>query len=491
MSCDAEANRLMIGRWVCGKNWTVTCPNGLQHSANPNDTTISISGYIQPIRGDGAADGLYQYSGPSDSGYQALLKEAKRIRRELMSLVEYQRDMRRPVLIWLESDLFERCMAIPLAVDITVEKFALNNRGPDGAFLSNGIKYKIDFERVGGESEIEFESRIISSMRPTYWTFPIGAPSFRSGLWAPPAEADLTAYTNNAGFARGVALCDGSATNMRVFREIPQTASLPMGRVDARRWKVDFESDPLALQKGAVTIWTEGVNNVWDPTKPLGRVAVGRWVPDHGKVIPPDWWELENGIIRLRQWTDGVVAGFAIQSFYGGVWSPFRSFHLFENGNGTPIIVWKDMQILRNDEEDCAIRFVGSTTNDYMTDRRTVLDISLRRGARHLEMVASYPDSSNNGFALRGIAGASNHTIFSQIGVRGNNPIGGWRFPVMTPQSLTDWDLNNGIYNRNTNRIRWAIGATPPGFTSGGIEGWENIEADYLAATNESVHTVR
>ena len=491
MGCDAEANRLIIGRWVCGKNWTVTCPDGLQHSANPDDTTFSISGYMQPIRGDGSADAMYRYSGPDDPDYQTLLREAKRIRRELMALVEYQRDMRRPVLIWLESDEFERCMAVPKAVDITVDKFSLNNIGPDGTFLSNGIRYKLDFERIGGESEIEFESRIVASFRSNYWSLPFGGPSYQNGMWAPPVEADLTAYTNNAGFARSVALCDGSAKNVRVFREIPRTATLPMGRVDARRWKVDFESDPLALQKGASTIWVDGVNNVWDVSKPLGRVAIGRWVPDHGKVIPPDWWELENGIIRLRQWTDGVIAGFAIQSFYGGVWSPERTFYIFENGNSTPIIVWKDLQILRNDEEDCAIRLVGSTTNDYMTDRRTVLDVSLRRGARHLEFVASFPDSSNNGFSLRGTPGASSQTVFSLVGVRSNNTIGGWRFPAFTPQSLTDWNLSTGVYSRNSNRIRFGIGATPPGFSSGGLEGWEGIEADYLAAVNETVHTVR
>lgn len=496
MARDAVANRIRLGRWICGLNVSPQCPTSISTSADETATMITVKGFLQPISADPAHGALYSFTGPDDPKYQELLDEAKWMRRELTALIEYQRRQRRPIVFWIEADTYERMMVFPRKIDIQVNRFQLHTVGTK--FESNGLEYTLQLERIGSESEIEFESRFLSSMRPTYWNLPFGGPIYpNSGaLWAPPAEADVTWIPGSNQFVRLADTCSGHK-NMRIFRDLPRTATLPNGRQASRRWSIDFE-DPGALQWGACTIWHSGVNTRPGENLQRGRIALGRWMPNPGPTMPMNSWEVENGLIRMRQWTEtvsGVVrTGVQISSFWQGAWSDWRNVWLWEDSRSRPVVAWKHMAILQNDEEQCRVRLVGATSLDYTVDRRVTCDIMLRRGWRHFEFVGHYPDATNNGFALSGAAVAQ--TPFSVVGVRSTGTIGGWRFPIITPNGLSglganDWDLANGYYRRDERSIPWAIGATPPGFSSSGNEGWEGIEAEYLGATTETVKTVR
>lgn len=480
-------SRLRLGRWSCETVSSPQCPSRISVDASEQGTVLKVEGWVQPV--GGKADNHYPHGGPASLDYQALVLEAQRMEAELIAMVDYARQNPRPIVFWLAANPHGRAMVIPRAASVTVDRYQLHGPKANGEWFENGIKFSLQLQRLGAESEVEFETSANCGMREHYYTLPIGAPSFRSGLWAPPAGADLVDLPADAGFSRTVSTCGGTGTaTQRCFRELVRTATLPSGRVESRRWAADWEQDPAILQQGACTVWYQGIMGT-------GDIALGRWVPDHGAVIPLDWWEMENGLIRIRPWQDTLTGdgavGFQIQGFWGGVWGPARTVRVFENGNGNPIRVWKDLRILRNEEEQTVIRLVGAMTADHLTDRRVTVDIGLQRGHRHLEFVGHYPDGTNNGFALRGTAGITSQTLYSVLAVRNSSSAGSWYFATITPDGITNWNLSTGVYSRGARRIRWGIGAVPPGFTAGGHEGWNNVERDYMSMVNTTVKAVR
>ena len=493
-SCDPVENKIRLGRWVCALHISPGCPVSITTRATSDlsRTNVTVEGYLQPISADPANDALYQFTGPEDPRYLELLEAAKLMRRELTALVENQRKYPQPILFSIKADTFEGMVCYPVGVTMNVDSFSLHQESVSGKFLSNGLKFTLELERIGSESQVEFETRGVASLRNN-WATGILAPTFRSGIWAPPAEADLTTDPNNDGFQRDADTCDGIKT-MRVFREFVRTATLDPGRTEARRWSIDFEDLPEQMQWGAATIWHSGINVKAGDTGPQGTIAIGDWVPNFGPTIPEDSWELENGIIRLRQWTDGTYAGVQLSSFWQGAWGPWRPLWLFHEGaSGRPLVAWKHLTIMQNDPDSCRLRLTGATALDHLVDRRITLDVLLRRGCRHIEFLAHYPGADTNGFQLAG--GAVSQTVVDQVTVRSSGTIANWRFPVVTPQGLLstggqNWDLPIGRYRRNERSVRWSIGATPPGFTTGGLEGWNNLTDDYMSATTTHVKTI-
>lgn len=201
-------------------------------------------------------------------------------------------------------------------------------------------RWEVDLERVGRDAEVEVESRLTGGNRAH-----IAAAT--AELWHAPAVGANTYYVGSStpGYVDRVS-ADGT---VRVYRSIP-AATHP-------RWAVTAATALL----GAATIT---VNSV---------VPTGLTCDD-----TPTSWLLSNGLIRIAPLASGQT--FTVTTYSGSAWGTAKTWIV--RRNGATLTGAAHVTITRNDPSTAAIRL----TWDHAPGRST-MDLLLKRGARHFEMV--------------------------------------------------------------------------------------------------------
>lgn len=199
------------------------------------------------------------------------------------------------------------------------------------------VRWRVDLERVGRASEVEFESRLIGGNRTH-------ASSATAELWhAAPVGADGY-YVGSAtpGYVDRVS-ADGT---VRVYRGLP-AATNP-------RWS----STPAGYLLGGATITVDGT------------VRSGLTCAD-----TPASWSLSNGLVKVEPRTSAGTL--LVTSYLTSGWGTAK---VFDVKRGTTSLgAAQHITLLRNDPCETVLRL----TYDHSPGRTTV-DLSLKRGARHV-----------------------------------------------------------------------------------------------------------
>jgi len=231
------------------------------------------------------------------------------------------------------------------------------------------VRWRVDLDRVGQDSEVEVESRLTGGNRTK-------ASSATAELWHAPAVGHSTYYvgTSTPGYVDRA----GSGGTVRVYRSIP-AATHP-------RWAV-----PAATSlTGAVTV-TVG-----------GRVMAGTTCPD-----TPAAWVLDNTVLKVEpRSTAGTLV---LTSYLTSGWGTAKVFDL--KRGATSLGAAQHVTILRNDPCESVIRL----TWDHAPGR-TVADLSLARGSRFVGLyIQQYAAAS----ALRVDDNAGGGTVNNQLTASG------------------------------------------------------------------------
>lgn len=231
------------------------------------------------------------------------------------------------------------------------------------------VRWRLELDRVGQDSEVEVESRLTGGNRTH-------ASSATAELWHAPSIGHTTYYVgaSTPGYVDRVA-ADGT---VRVYRSIP-AATHP-------RWAVPAAS---ALT-GAVTVTVDGT------------VLAGTTCRD-----TPASWVLSNGILKVEPRTSAGTL--RVTSYLTSGWGTTKVFDL-KRGT-TSLGAAQHVTILRNDPCECVIRL----TFDHAPGR-TVVDLTLARGARHVGIYAQQYAAPT---ALRVDDNAGGGTVTDQLTASG------------------------------------------------------------------------
>ena len=230
-------------------------------------------------------------------------------------------------------------------------------------------RWRVDLERVGADSEVEVESRLIGGNRTH-------ASAATAELWHAPAVGANGYYvgTSTPGYVDRV----GEGGTVRVFRALP-AATNP-------RWAVPAAS---ALG-GAVSVTVNGI------------LRMGLTCAD-----TPASWVLSNGLVKVEPRTSAGTL--RVTSYLASAWGTAKVFDI-KRGT-TSLGAATHVTVLRNDPCESVIRLVW----DHAPGRTTV-DLSLKRGSRFVALHAQQYEATN---ALRVDDNAGGGTVTDQLTAAG------------------------------------------------------------------------
>ena len=102
----------------------------------------------------------------------------------------------------------------------------------------------------------------------------------------------------------------------------------------------------------------------------------------------PTGVEISNGIIKITSGSTTDQSRFSLSFYDNGSWTSTREIEISSGSSQTEWNVWQTVQILRNEPQECVVRFVTYSDDTYKDGRLTV-DVSVKRGAHHASLVIS------------------------------------------------------------------------------------------------------
>lgn len=321
------------------------------------------------------------------------------------------------------------------------------------SYARNIFAFEVTLFRIGSDSRTELQSLLTQapvtnshSTTPEYW-------------WSPPVGA--LAINTGAGLASPTEWSRTTADGeIAVFRDIDQAAD------------PTYSVSPATYYDGAVTLTTEG------------RVRTGQDFKSD-----PAYWEISNGLIRVRPSTYAGSSDGAIDfSWWSTSWGTDVGF-VVKWQNSVAIPAWHYVTALTNTESVVTIRLVRDAATAPPSAHRHELDITVRRGSVYAALYYKYTGA------------ASTHSIFRESTdaatgatgyIKDSGTISGHRWVLGTPQAHTQDTTNGGIVPTVSSRYFKAyIGAAIDDAASGTGDGPDEIRDQYTAWTGEAVRAVR
>jgi hypothetical protein len=156
--------------------------------------------------------------------------------------------------------------------------------------------------------------------------------------------------------------------------------------------------------------------------------------------------------------------------------------------------LWKTVQILRNEPQECVVRF--TTYSDSNGDGRLVIDATIKRGAHHISLVANQGPTSDRAANSRiNLQVTSNHDTFTNgtgYMVEDSSDSYGQKFIVGSPQGYTA-DVADGqdLIHVSNNQFKTFVGYVYNAVNPATIDTSDAVRDQYLEGIYENVRLVR
>jgi hypothetical protein len=241
---------------------------------------------------------------------------------------------------------------------------------------------------------------------------------------------------------------------------------------------------------GVITVYRSippGINPRWGVATPsfgAGRVRVtvdGDERPGTGIRASVTAWELSNGLVRVVPLVSGGML--RIDAWNGSAWET-KAWNIAKGGATTPVGTFDQMTVLRNDYNAVTIRLVKGGAPG-----RTLVDLTLRRGSRFLELYVQTDTSTTLGAYLETTETATNNTGTGYVVATNNDPDGN-RFIVGSSRTMS-YTTNRGISKASTTTFDAFIGAVFNGGTAVTGDQATHLRDQYIGALSESTVFVR
>lgn len=301
--------------------------------------------------------------------------------------------------------------------------------------------WKLVLTRVGSDSDVDIESRLAGALTRS------NVHSATGERWHAPPIGHFAYWTGAT--IPSVVTRTGADGAITVYRGVP-TATNPRFACD-------------------VTDYLDGRVRFLDDAD---RERSGTTLS-----LDPADWTLTNGLVRVKPLPSSGVLEIAA---YTGSWAA-KSWDL--RVTGVTLGVPDAVTLLRNDPECVIVRLIWSETVG-----RTEADLTLRRGARHVELYMKRQTAATLRLQLATAEAASSATGYIRATA---NDAAGNRYIIGSARSFQVDLVNGAIYQDSITVLDAFIGVIAAG--SGAVAGdaGNDIRAQYLGAPAETVRGVR
>lgn len=203
---------------------------------------------------------------------------------------------------------------------------------------------------------------------------------------------------------------------------------------------------------------------------------------------------ISNGIIRITSGSTSNQSRFTTEFYDNGIWTSSREISFNTGASKNEWNLWKTVQILRNEPQECSVRF--TTYSDSNGDGRLVVDLTVRRGAHHIGIVANQGPTSDRAANSRiNLQVTNKNSVFSdQTGymIETTADGDGQKLLVGSPQGYTA-DVVDGedlIYLSN-NQLKAFVGYEYNSSSPATIDAADAVRDQYLEGMFENVRLVR
>jgi hypothetical protein len=242
-------------------------------------------------------------------------------------------------------------------------------------------------------------------------------------------------------------------------------------RDKAAQWLVE----PDNFYKGACKVY---VNNT---------LRTGYLAPNH-----PTGVLLTNGIIRLTSGSTTNESRFTLEFYDNGSWTSSREISFNSGSSTTDWNLWTTAQIIRNEPQECVVRFTSYSSDDNGDGRLTV-DATIKRGAHHISFVANQGPTASRAAASRiNLQVTENGGTFSDSTgymVESSADSSGQKLIVGSPQGYTA-DTTNKLIHLSTAQFKTFVGYVY-GTSPLAHDTADAVRDQYLESVYENVRLVR
>jgi hypothetical protein len=312
---------------------------------------------------------------------------------------------------------------------------------PEAKFFN----WTLSLTRIGAENAVDMESRLGSTVRTNAfaltgerWHAPaVGAYGYFTGTGTPPSGTVTRALADSEG-------------TLTVFRGIPAGVS-PVWGITAPNYLL-----------GRSRVLVDGVERSGSGI----RVATGTWV-------------LTNGLIRVTPLASAAM--FTIEGWDGAAWST----HDFDVTVGTDLAPpFTSMTVLRNDFECVVIRL----TKDKAPGR-TLVDLTLRRGAAFVEMFIQTDASATLGVKTDSAVTTTNNAASGYI-VETSNDAQGNKLTIGVPVSFTG-STTGAVTKTTVTQLSAYVGYVIDGASAVSGNAATDLRNQYIGSLSEQVLAVK
>lgn len=350
-----------------------------------------------------------------------------------------------------------------------------------GASLRHGVfEWSLDVERVAASSGPLFESVVTGAVRTNAHGFAgslgwFGLPEAARGFGLGSMRVCETGevFTSFASVAR---------VNIQHGRALTEAARfwLPPGNY------IDGAAQILTGDTQVPIIGTEAVISGY-------RTLVGQQIPNQ-----PHNVVLSNGIVRfaLSPQTFGIEAWHGVaKEWRGDTASRWKLFELLTDASGDTVSFGANplsqVVVLRNTPEECAVRFVWNRVSQGSVGtlgRGGYVDVSLRRGARHVALHIASPTATEH-VKIRRYLAENAVSVTGGIAAAAFDA-SGYKYILASPADITKETAGGAIVETtDMTRADYMVGFEIPNV--GGSSGTGNTTAEvikqYMAAQSERI----
>ena len=402
---------------------TFTSPGELSFSGSTNQVNNSVS-----ISGKLAVDDL---------------DDAKSLRDELISMSKQDC----PVAFTYTGDVTLKGYCYVESASIDISRYTIG-----------GIDYSIDLLWLGKPGEVNLESHFSGALIENSHSIT----STTNQMHSPPRQ-HYTYFHN------------GTLTNTNREQYQDQTTIIKTGG-NLRDSNATYNVDPENYYEGAVQIKIKDYHDQL-------RLRAGRDSDNK-----PTDAVIENGLIKATILGDNTSQCRFTTELYDpdlNDYSSSATWAISATNSETEWQSWQTIQILKNEPQIATLRLT-THYNATTKDGRLVFDITMKRGARHLEFVASqYQVQQLNIKSTSALAG-TNATGYVKATSADNQ---GNKYLIGTPSAYTADTTNLGIQVSGSTAVKGFIGGEIG--SASGANTADSIRDQYIDSIFETVRVVK
>ena len=321
------------------------------------------------------------------------------------------------------------------------------------------FSYSIGFEMKGRTSEMIFESNMSGALLTNSHSVTTG-----NTTYAPWHALPVNAFNyKNDSLPTPVTRASEDG-NVALFYDS-----------DLRSYGSNWIVEPADFYKGAAKI-------TMDSTVKAGYLTSNT----------PTGVEISNGIIKITSGSTTDQSRFSLSFYDNGSWTSTREIEISSGSSQTEWNVWQTVQILRNEPQECVVRFVTYSDDTYKDGRLTV-DVSVKRGAHHASLVISEAGTATRSADTRKnlrMVTANSMSAGTGYIIESSVDGSGLKFMVGSPQGFTAV-ASSRLIHLASSQVKTFVGyvynaSSPAAHNAGDV-----IRNQYLEGLYENIRLVR